>query len=104
MGAGMLAMCKGESEHKKAVLRQWHDSFFLNRPDILKDLSEGKQVVNWFFLGPFFRVQTYAIHRLCNPRVSPMSGTPPAFLFVGSLTEQIEKHPMMQTFLEIAEK
>ncbi len=100
-GAAMLVMCKGDADHKKAVLAQWHDSFFLNRPDILKNLSEGKQVENWFFLGPFFKIQTYAIHRLCSPRVNPALAGSPAFLFVGSLTEQVEKHPMMKSFLEI---
>lgn len=102
MGAAMLAMCKGKSQRKKAVLKEWHDSFFLNRPDILNDLSQGNQVENWFFLSPFFRVQTYVVHRLCNRRTSPTPANSPGFLFVGSLLEQVEKHPMMQSFLEIA--
>lgn len=102
-GAAMLAMCKGDANDKKAVLAEWHDSLFLNRPDILKNLSEGKQVENWFFLRPFFRVQTYAIHRLCSPRLNLPEQSPPAFLFVGSLVDQVEKHPMMQSFLKIKE-
>jgi hypothetical protein len=103
-GAAMLAMCKGKASEKKAVLAEWHGSLFLNRPDILKNLSEGKHVENWFFLGPFFRIQTYAIHRLCSPRLYSALASSPAFLFVGSLIEQVEKHPMMQNFLEIAEE
>lgn len=103
-GAAMLAMCKGNAESKKATLREWHDSLFLNRPDILKNLSEGKQVENWFFLGPFFRIQTYGMHRLCSPRQLPPATGCPAFLFVGSLIDQVEKHPMMQNFLKIEDE
>lgn len=102
-GAAMLAMCKGEASRKKAVLAEWHASLFLNRPDILKDLSEGKQVENWFFLAPFFRVQTYAIHRLCSVRLLSTQVSSPEFLFVGSLLPQVENHPMMQAFLGITE-
>lgn len=101
-GAAMLAMCKGESGAKRAALRRWHGTYFLNRAYLLKSLSEGKPIENWFFLRPFFRIQTYAIHRLCSPRLNPMMASSPACLFVGSLTEQVEKHPMMQSFLEIA--
>jgi hypothetical protein len=100
-GAAMLAMCKGPAHSKKAVLKEWHDAFRLNRPDILKELSEGKQVENWFFLGHFFTRQTYAIHRLCNRRLSQSSRNSPPFLFVGSLIEQLDQHPMMQRFLKI---
>jgi hypothetical protein len=102
-GAAMLAMCKGATSSKKAVLREWHDSFRLNRPDILSDLAEGKQVENWFFLSHFFTVQTYVIHRLCGRKPSAPSGARPSFFFVGSLMEQVEKHPMMQPFLRLPE-
>jgi hypothetical protein len=78
-GAAMLAMCKGAAHSKKAVLKEWHDTFHLNKPDILKNLSEGKQVENWFFLGHFFTVQTYVIHRLCSRRASASSTTSPSF-------------------------
>lgn len=101
-GAAMLAMCRGETRRKKEVLAEWHDRFFLNRPDVLKNLSEGKQVENWFFLSPFFRIQTYTIHRLCAPRTGRSPESSPAFRFVGSLMDQVENHAMMQGFLGIA--
>ena len=102
-GAAMLAMCKGRAADKKAVLAEWHETFRLNKPEILEDLSHGKHVENWFFLGHFFGIQSYAIHRLCNRRASPISKDSPSFLFVGSLIEQIGKHPMMQSLLKIEE-
>jgi hypothetical protein len=58
MGAAMLAMCKGDSGHKKKTLAEWHGAYFLNRPEILKNLSEGTFAENWFFMWPFFRTQT----------------------------------------------
>lgn len=104
LGAAMLVSCKGERERKIALLSEWHQRFKLNRPDILKDLSEGRSVENWFFLSCFFGIQAYGMHRLCSRRASFASGSQTSFLFVGSLLEQVDKHPLMQSCIQIAEE
>ncbi len=102
-GAAMLAMCKGEGKRKKSLLAEWHQSYWLNRPEILKDLSEGKSVANWFFLEPFFKIQSYALHRVLASRSLPETSKSPEFLFVGSLIDQIDKHPLMHTLIEVSD-
>ena len=102
-GVAMFDGWKGTTQRKNTIALEMSTEFRLNphEKNVLVDLATKGSVPNRYFLPHYFRIQSYLIQRLSmlQPDYPPQLSAPS--LFAGSILEQVSRHPLMQSVIEL---
>jgi len=103
---GLLFLAgRGEKDRKQALAREWSATYRLNDSEhqVLDALARFGMVENPFFAGHFSKIQSYIIERLCMRRSCHLDIQENSVLFAGSIAAQVERHPLMDSYFQIAD-